>query len=105
MIGGGPVSWRSKKQTVSALSSYEAEYVASCSAEKEAVWLGRLLADMRGYEKPPCVRIYTDNQGSIDTVKIKRSASATSTSTYSITMSVTLLQQVRLSLFTAEPKR
>ncbi len=38
-------------------------------SSKEAVWLGRLLADMRVYEKPPCVRIYADNQGSIDTVK------------------------------------
>ncbi len=63
------MSWRSKKQTVTALSGCEAEYIASCSAAKEAVWLGRHLADMRGYEKPPCVRIYADNQSSIDTVK------------------------------------
>ncbi len=69
MIGGVPVSWRSKKQTVTALSSSEAEYIASCSATKEAVWLGHLFADMRVYEKPPCVRIYADNQDSVDAVK------------------------------------
>ncbi len=39
MIAGGPVCWRSKKQSIVATSSCEAEYIASCSAAKEAVWL------------------------------------------------------------------
>ena len=69
MIGGGPVSWRSRKQTVTALSSCEAEYIASCTAAKEAVWLGRLISDMNKYEKSPCVRIFADNQGSIESGK------------------------------------
>ncbi len=46
MIAGGPVCWRSKKQSIVATSSCEAEYIASCSAAKEAVWLSRLIADI-----------------------------------------------------------
>ena len=69
LIGGGPVSWRSKKQTVTATSSCEAEYIASCFAAKEAVWLGRLIADIDGYDSPKTVQIFADNQGSIEMTK------------------------------------
>ncbi len=36
-MAGGPVSWRSKKQTHEATSSCEAEYIALCNASKEAI--------------------------------------------------------------------
>eukprot|EP00253_Pinus_taeda_P029077 PITA_29077 len=36
---GGAVSWMSKKQSVVALSTIEAEYIAATHASKEAVWL------------------------------------------------------------------
>eukprot|EP00253_Pinus_taeda_P030075 PITA_30075 len=39
---GGAVSWMSKKQSVVALSTTEAEYMAATHASKEAVWLQRL---------------------------------------------------------------
>ena len=42
---GGPVSWRSKKQASTALSSCESEYMAASEAAKEAVWLTRLLKE------------------------------------------------------------
>ena len=48
LFGGGPVSWDSKKQTIVALSSTEAEYVALCNGAKEAVYLKRLIAEI-GY--------------------------------------------------------
>eukprot|EP00253_Pinus_taeda_P016694 PITA_16694 len=38
---GGAVSWMSKKQSVVALSTTEAEYMAATHASKEAVWLQR----------------------------------------------------------------
>ena len=45
MSYGGPVSWRSKKQSSTALSSCESEYMAASEAAKEAVWLTRLLKE------------------------------------------------------------
>eukprot|EP00253_Pinus_taeda_P021796 PITA_21796 len=36
---GGAVSWMSKKQSIVALSTIEAEYMAATHASKEAVWL------------------------------------------------------------------
>jgi transposase InsO family protein len=38
LIGGGAVSWQSRKQPTTALSSVEAEYMASTQAIKEALW-------------------------------------------------------------------
>lgn len=38
-IGTSPISWRSKKQSVIALSSTESEYIALTDAVKELVWL------------------------------------------------------------------
>jgi hypothetical protein len=35
MLNGGPVSWRSHLQSVIALSSTEAEYIAACEATQE----------------------------------------------------------------------
>ena len=44
---GGAVSWMSKKQSVVALSTTEAEYMAATHASKEVVWLQRLCSNMR----------------------------------------------------------
>ena len=43
---GGAVSWMSKRQSVVALSTTEAEYIAATHASKEAVWLQRLCSSM-----------------------------------------------------------
>ncbi|KAL4192642.1 hypothetical protein AMTRI_Chr06g173090 [Amborella trichopoda] len=37
MLGGGAVSWKSKKQDIVSLSTMEFEYVACCIAAKEAM--------------------------------------------------------------------
>ena len=44
MVAGAAVSWCSRKQTITATSSCEAEYIAASMACKEAVWLKRLLS-------------------------------------------------------------
>ena len=43
---GGPISWRSMLQSISALSTTEAEYMALTEAAKEAIWLRRLASDL-----------------------------------------------------------
>ncbi|GJW04000.1 retrovirus-related pol polyprotein from transposon TNT 1-94 [Tanacetum coccineum] len=47
---GGTVSWVSKLQSVVAMSTTEAEYVAAAQASKEAVWL-KMLLEEHGYEQ------------------------------------------------------
>jgi transposase InsO family protein len=77
LINGGAVSWKSKRQTVVALSSTEAEYMGYSEAAKEAIWLHRILAEIdqrtpihqeeeQGKWGYPPARIYVDNQGGID---------------------------------------
>ena len=63
-IGGCTVSWRSKKQSVVALSSTEAEYIALCEAAQETTWLRHLLHDI-GLQQVEPTTIFEDNQGSI----------------------------------------
>ena len=60
----GAISWFSKKQQVVALSTAEAEYVALSTATEEAVWLRRLLSDIKATPKTPTI-IKEDNQGAI----------------------------------------
>jgi hypothetical protein len=45
LVGGNLVSWKSKKQSVVARLSAEAEYRAMASATCELIWLKHLLAD------------------------------------------------------------
>jgi hypothetical protein len=61
---GGVISWASKKQSVVALSSTEAEYVAASLACQEAVWLRVLLEDISFVQNKPTM-IKEDNQGAI----------------------------------------
>ena len=43
IIAGGLISWSSRKQPITALSTTEAEYVAAAEAAKQAVWLRHFL--------------------------------------------------------------
>ena len=52
-----------KKQATVAMSSTEAEYMASCHTMKEAMWLRALLKFIRFEQKQPTL-ISCDNNGS-----------------------------------------
>ena len=58
------VSWRTKKQSIVALSSCEAEYIALTQAVQESKFLNQLLIDMVNISKYS-VTIYADNHGAI----------------------------------------
>jgi len=54
----------SKKQSIVALSSTEAEYISTSTAIQEAIHLRKLLSDLGHTQKHPTT-IYVDNQGAI----------------------------------------
>ena len=64
MLCGAAISWQSKKQSVVAMSSCEAEYIALSSCAREAVWLRRLLSDL-GEPQDESTRISVDNTSAI----------------------------------------
>eukprot|EP00253_Pinus_taeda_P026461 PITA_26461 len=59
-IGSGVISWSSRKQSIVALSSCEAEYQALCAATCKAIWLRGLLSDA-GEGQREETSIKTDN--------------------------------------------
>eukprot|EP00249_Psilotum_nudum_P025147 c29390_g1_i1 orf=407-4477(+) len=67
-LGGGAVSWMSKKQPTIALSSTEAEYRAACQASCEAIWLRKLLSEFHMDQADPTM-IHCDNQSCIAIVR------------------------------------
>ena len=71
MHAGGAISWRSKLQDCTALSTTEAEYIAASEAAKEAIWLQRLTADFTdsGPESASTPTLYCDSQSAIHLVR------------------------------------
>jgi hypothetical protein len=64
LAGGGAVTWKSKKQTIIALSTTEAEYIALSEAGREAVWLRNLYGEL-GFAQQSATTINGDNNGSV----------------------------------------
>jgi len=62
MMAEGAISWKSVKQTLTATSTVEAEYVACYEATCQAVWLKNLISGFQIVESifRPLV-IYCDN--------------------------------------------
>jgi hypothetical protein len=67
-MGGSPISWRSKKQTVTSRSSCESEYRALAKMTCEVVWLRRLIKQLGFWNGKPTT-IWCDNQSSIKVTK------------------------------------
>ena len=67
-LGSGAVSWRSRKQSVPADSTTEAEYVAVAEATKEIVWLRKILEDLQ-VKQVQSTRVMIDNTSAIKLAK------------------------------------
>jgi hypothetical protein len=67
MMAGGPIGWKSQKQSALATSSCQAEYIAMTSAIQEAVWLRNLAADV-GIPRLEPTPIGVDNTAVVELV-------------------------------------
>ncbi len=65
MMGGGAISWSSKRQPTIALSTMEAEYMANTQATKETIWITKLMMDLGYMEEKKVMVIRCENQGAI----------------------------------------
>jgi hypothetical protein len=63
-LGGSPISWRTKKQSVVSRSSAEAEYRAMASTTCELLWLRQLLLDLMVPLSSP-IPLHCDNQAAM----------------------------------------
>ena len=63
-MGTGAISWSSRLQTITTLSTTEAEYVSAVSAGQEMIWLRNLLSEF-GYEFNSASTLFVDNMSAI----------------------------------------
>lgn len=63
-LGDTAIAWNSKKQSIVALSSTEAEYIALATALQEIIWLKNLFDELTFVHGEP-VKVYVDNQSAI----------------------------------------
>ncbi|PKI35625.1 hypothetical protein CRG98_044079 [Punica granatum] len=64
MLGGCPVSWKTKKQTTVSRSSAEAEYRAMAATVSEVIWLRNLLSSLEVKLTTP-TPLFCDNQAAL----------------------------------------
>lgn len=63
-IGNALISWKTKKHSITTLSTTESEYVAACEACRELIWLRSILESIGLPQKIPTL-LYGDNQPAI----------------------------------------
>jgi hypothetical protein len=64
LLHGTPVAWSARKQSLIALSTAEAEYIALTSAAREVLYLKSLIGELYEPITYP-IPMYCDNQGAI----------------------------------------
>jgi Reverse transcriptase (RNA-dependent DNA polymerase) len=67
LLNGGAVSWSSRMQPTVAVSTCEAEYMASAACVKEGLWFRKLMMDFS--LSCPFVDLKCDNQGALKLLK------------------------------------
>ncbi|KAA0051362.1 gag/pol protein [Cucumis melo var. makuwa] len=73
-LNGGAIVWRSIEQSCIVDSIMEAEYVATCEAAKEAVWLKKFLTDLEVVPNMHLpITLYCDNSGAVANSREPRS--------------------------------
>ncbi|KAL6345828.1 hypothetical protein AAG906_017584 [Vitis piasezkii] len=65
-IFGGPISWKSQLQSIVALSTTEAEYIAATKSMKEVLWLQGLVKELGVLNS--VVEIFSDQCNSVQKI-------------------------------------
>jgi len=75
---GAAISWKSSKQTSTALSTVEAEYIAASDCAREIIWTRKLLKDLKiSDSKIPPFTLKMDNNGAMQLAKNNQIAQRT----------------------------
>jgi hypothetical protein len=64
LLHNSPVAWSARKQTIIALSTAEAEYIALTVVMRKILYLQALIAELYKPVIPP-IPVYCDNQGAV----------------------------------------
>lgn len=64
IYGGGPIHWKSQRQSLVTLSSTEAEVVSLCTTVKDVIWIRKLAIELGIIPKEP-TPIYCDNSSAV----------------------------------------
>ncbi|GLT61624.1 hypothetical protein SLA2020_343190 [Shorea laevis] len=67
-IGSGMISWCSRKQDAVAQSTAKSEYIAIANAANQAIWIRKVMRDLKHAQKEPTV-ILRDNKSTIAIVR------------------------------------
>ena len=65
MLNGGPICWKSRKQTIVAKSIAEAEYVTASACASEVIWFRHIYGEIGQDLRDTPTTIYVDNQSAI----------------------------------------
>ena len=76
MLAGAPIAWKSSLQTITALSTMEAEYVAACLCAQEVLWMRGLLDEIGFTPSGPTI-LHEDNQSCIVYSEVPKFRSST----------------------------
>lgn len=68
LVGGVPVMWKSKLQRVVALSTTEAELMATVEGCREGIWLKKVIADIFGNNSDGII-VQVDNQITLKVIR------------------------------------
>ncbi len=68
-MGGGAISWSSKRQPIITLSMIEVEYMASTQGTKETIWMTKFMKELGYMKEKKAMVIRCDNQGAISLMK------------------------------------
>lgn len=64
ILNGGPITWSSRKQKITAQSTVESEYIAMSDLAKQVSWLRQMLTELGKTPHLP-ITIFEDNEGTI----------------------------------------